>query len=679
MSVSKIVAAAASSAGSDSLDIDDVFSTFLYAGNDSTQTITNNIDLSNEGGLVWIKSRSDTQSHELVDTVRGNTKFIRTHSTTANRTSTSGDVTAFTSSGFSLGASSTAGVNNSGNEYVSWTWRKAPKYFDIVTYTGDNTAGRTISHSLESVPGMIWVKRTDSTEDWSVWHRNLETNSSGETTQLLKLNSSDGAFPPLASIDSSSSPVEDVRSATSTTFTVGNDNRVNANSATYVAYIFAHHNNDGEFGPSANQDIINCGTYTGAGSTDVDVTLGFEPQWIIIKKTSSNGNQWVILDNIRGTVTGGDDNFFYASLASSENTNDYLEFNSTGFRITGTSDDVASSGETYIYMAIRRGPLTKPTSASSVFEIDNAGSTGDGAAPKFRSTFPVDFALRKDTGSGNWEALTRLLQGTSLRPNDTNPEDTGSGGDQFDYMNGYNTGTTTDSSLYSWMWKRAPEYFDVVTYDGNGTAGRTINHNLGVVPEMMWIKNRGYDAGGGNGEGWFVYHKGLNGGTDPEDYGIRLDTNAAQVNDDLNGTAPTSTVFTVGNDRRVNALLEASINNTYIAYLFATVAGVSKVGSYTGNGTTDGSKVIDCGFSSGAKFVLIKRTDSTGNWAVFDSDRGIVAGNDSNLRINLSTAAETSIDYIDPDNSGFIVGVGTDSRTVTNINTGNYIFYAIAA
>ena len=162
MSLSKMIMGQSGNQGSGAgLDVDEVFSTFLYDGNSSTQTITNNIDLSNEGGLVWIKSRSDGQSHELVDTVRGNTKFIRTNSTTANRTSSSGDVTGFTSSGFSLGASTTAGVNNSSNEYVSWTWRKAPKYFDIVTYTGTGS-NQTINHNLGSVPGMIAVKNLDS-------------------------------------------------------------------------------------------------------------------------------------------------------------------------------------------------------------------------------------------------------------------------------------------------------------------------------------------------------------------------------------------------------------------------------------------------------------------------------------------------------------------------------------
>ncbi len=653
MSLSKMIMGQSGNQGSGaSLDVDDVFSTFVYDGNSSTQTITNNIDLSNEGGLVWIKSRSDSQSHELVDTVRGNTKFIRTNSTTANRTSSSGDVTAFTSSGFSLGASSTAGVNNSSNEYVSWTWRKAPKYFDIVTYTGDNTAGRTISHSLESVPGMIWVKRTDSSEDWSVWHRNLHTNSSGETTRFLKLNSTAGAFP--SSSDSSSSATSDVQAASSTTFTVGNDSRVNGSSATYVAYIFAHHNSNGGFGPSANQDIINCGSYTGAGSTDVDVNIGFEPQWLLIKRTSSDGANWVVVDSIRGVVTGDDDAHFLANLSNSEdNSSDFLEFTPTGFRITGSSGNVATNSATFIFMAIRRGPLAAPTSSSQVFAVDNAGSTGDGVDPKFRSGFPVDFALRKDTGSGNWEALTRLLQGNSLRPNDTDAEDSGSGGDQFDYMNGYNTGTNTDSSLYSWMWKRAPKYFDVVAYTGTGS-NTTVSHNLGVTPEMMWIKCRS------NTDNWVVFHKDI-GATKI----VQLNNDIAQTTTStrFNDTAPTSSVFTVSTDNEVNGS-----GRTYIAYLFATVAGVSKIGTVAHSGS---STDVDCGFSNGSKFVLLKRTDATDSWKLFDSSRGIVSGNDPHVFTNTNGGQQDTQDLIDPLSSGFQI---TD-----DLDDGTYLFYAIAA
>jgi len=181
---------------------------------------------------------------------------------------------------------------------------------------------------------------------------------------------------------------------------------------------------------------------------------------------------------------------------------------------------------------------------------------------------------------------------------------------------------------------------------------------------MMWIKKRN------STQNWAVYHKGTNGGTDPEDYGLELNSDSAEFNTAtyFNDTAPTSTVFTVANGGAVNAS-----GDTYIAYLFATVAGVSKVGSYDGNGSNQN---IDCGFSSGARFILIKSRQS-GGWYVFDTVRGIVAGNDSHLRLD-TDAAEAYADSIDTYSGGFNVV----QNSTTDLNKGpsdeSYIFYAIA-
>jgi len=136
-----------------------------------------------------------------------------------------------------------------------------------------------------------------------------------------------------------------------------------------------------------------------------------------------------------------------------------------------------------------------------------------------------------------------------------------------------------------------------------------------------------------------------------------------------NSTAPTETQFTLeGSNSASNTLGE-----NYIAYLFASLPGVSKVGSYTGNGS---SQTINCGFTSGARFILIKRTDSTGDWYVWDTERGIVAGNDPHLSLNTTAAEVTTDDSIDPDNSGFIVN--QVSATNINVSSATYIFYAIA-
>jgi hypothetical protein len=127
-------------------------------------------------------------------------------------------------------------------------------------------------------------------------------------------------------------------------------------------------------------------------------------------------------------------------------------------------------------------------------------------------------------------------------------------------------------------------------------------------------------------------------------------------------------VFTVGTNTDVN-----TSSATYVAYLFASVSGVSKVGTYTGNGS---NQTINCGFSAGARFVLIKRTDSTGDWYVWDTARGIVAANDPHLSLNTTAAEVTTNDSIDPDNSGFIVN--QVAATNINVNAATYIYLAIA-
>ena len=213
------------------------------------------------------------------------------------------------------------------------------------------------------------------------------------------------------------------------------------------------------------------------------------------------------------------------------------------------------------------------------------------------------------------------------------------------------------SSYMLWGWKRAPSYFDVVAYTGNGTAGRTVSHNLGVAPEMMWVKRR--EATGS----WMVYHKGLNGGTNPEQYVMYLnDTQAPdQTNGPWNYTAPASSVFTLGNNNGVN-----NSSGNYIAYLFASLDGVSKVGSVSHSGTTN----VDCGFSNGARFVMLKRYDAGSNFFVWDTVRGIVAGDDPYLRLNSANGEITNTDFVDPLNAGFTI---SDAFT-----DGDYIFYAIA-
>jgi hypothetical protein len=184
--------------------IEDIYSTYLYTGDGSTQTITNGINLSGNGGLVWIKQRnSSTPNHIWVDSARGNTKAIYSNAT-SDQYSEAG-LTTLTSSGFSVGQVSTSvlNINASGQNYASWSFRKQPKFFDVLTYTGNGTDGRNIAHSLGVMPACIIVKRTDNTSNWSVYHQgNINGSGSGQNTYSLNTT---GAANNLFTVDRTSS------------------------------------------------------------------------------------------------------------------------------------------------------------------------------------------------------------------------------------------------------------------------------------------------------------------------------------------------------------------------------------------------------------------------------------------------------------------------------------------
>jgi hypothetical protein len=237
------------------------------------------------------------------------------------------------------------------------------------------------------------------------------------------------------------------------------------------------------------------------------------------------------------------------------------------------------------------------------------------------------------------------------------------------YVRGWNnTGFQVPSGINGapvvyYNFVRAPSFFDEVCYTGDGTAGRAITHNLGVTPEWMIVKRRSNN----DGAGFWASYSAATGNTQSTQFGNAA---AALTNSTFwNNTSPTSTNFTVGTITRVNGSGE-----TYVAYLFATCAGVSKCGSYTGTGTT---LQIDCGFTSGARFVLIKRTNlASSDWYVWDSARGIVAGNDPYLLFNSTAAEVTSTDYIDTYSAGF--EISSTAPAAINGSGDSFIFLAIA-
>jgi len=638
--LTKALTAAAGNAG-EALYVEDVFSTYLYEGASASKTITNDIDLSGEGGLIWTKRRDGTaRTHILVDTERGAGKVLNTDGAYAEYTMTNMP-SSFNSDGYAIGTTD-AGVNDSSYNYASWTFRKAEKFFDVVTYTGNGTAGRTVAHNLGSVPAVMIVKSTtNGAYNWMVYHQSLGNTNYlrlNETTQTL---ATAGAWNNTTPTDSE--------------FTLGGSSVTNGNGESFVAYLFA--SDAGGFGDDGSENIIKCGSYTGNGSTDgPEIDCGFEPQWLLIKVASGTTDNWAIFDTMRGIVTGGDDKRLFANLSNAELTGDYIEVNATGFKPTLGADLVNRNTSDYIYIAIRR-PMKTPESGTEIYQAGTRQST----SPGFVSDFPVDMFMRRYLSGAGYPDIGSRLQGArAMQTSETFAEGPDSGS-TFDYMNGYYTSSSSDTNHFSWLFKRATGFFDVVAYTGNGASSQAMAHNLTVAPEFIIVKRR-------DGSSDWICQVPYT--SSPQDYMIKLNTNEAAVNfdDAWRDTAPTATNFTVGSWSYVN-----TNGGTYIAYLFATLAGVSKVGSYTGTGS---DLNVDCGFSAGARFILIKRTDSTGDWYVYDSERGIVAGNDPYLLLNSTAAEVTSTDYIDPLSSGFTVT--SSAPAALNASGGTYIFLAIS-
>ena len=602
-----------------------------------------------QGGLVWIKNREYAYPHTLSDTENGTGLQLNTDSTGVQ--SSSQRIVGFNANGFSLGVDNA--INYSPSNIASWTFRKAPNFFDVVTYTGDGTDARTVSHNLGVVPGMMIVKRTDSTGNWCVYHRSLNVNGdNAPETDYMYLNSTQAA--------SDSDQLWDDTAPTATEFTLHGNAQVNASGGTYVAYLFAHNDGDGGFGPNGDQDIIKCGNYTGNGS-DNKITLGFEPQWMLVKSVNTSGD-WSLIDNMNGGLIHVDSdpprfliNFNNGLLGANQ---PYPV--ADGFTLNSSAGQFNNSGTEYIYIAIRRGPMAVPESATDVFAMDFLGATSPNPPAYNSSGWPVDMGIQASVGAVNSNANSaRLIQGKFLKTDSTDAETTSSQY-AFDFQDGWRDSTAVSNNYLGYMWRRAPNFFDVVAYSGNGGSPQTVSHNLGVAPDMLWLKRRDGVAN------WGV--------TTSVDYGKFLFLNGtnAESSFSLVGT-PTSTEFYPQSGSGLNVS-----GQNYIAYLFASLDGISKVGSYTGNGgtsVTGTGQNIDCGFSNGARFVLIKPTNAADNWFLYDSERGIVAGNDATLQLNLTAAQSTSSDEIDPLNSGFTILNGNNQLNRTGRE---YIFYAIA-
>jgi hypothetical protein len=328
----------------------------LYTGNGANRSITNAGAFKPDA--IWIKTRSaGAYNHHLVDSVRGANKNLRPNLTGAEDTTTD-QVTAINSNGFSLGVD-TAGpadseVNVNGNTYVGWQWQagqgstssntsgsitstvsvNTTAGFSIVTYTGTG-ANATVGHGLGVAPRFLIVKGRNATGayNWMVYTAALGN------TYYAYMNLTN-AF------ENFSSTIWNNTSPTSTTFSIGNNINVNASGGTYVAYCWA-----------AIAGYSAFTSYTGNGSTDGPfVYLGFRPKYVLIK-VSSTTNSWEVFDTSRDTYNAGGLRLFAESSSAEVDSRPYIDILSNGFKLRSTGTGINGSGSTYIVAAWAENPF----------------------------------------------------------------------------------------------------------------------------------------------------------------------------------------------------------------------------------------------------------------------------------------------------------------------------------
>mgnify|MGYP003108420286 CR=1 FL=1 len=554
-------------------------------------------------------------------------------------------------------AISTQGIGSDGENTASnrlSTWQHACKegYLDIVTYTG-NGSNRSIAHALGTDVGMMWIKKRSGTGDWWMFMGGTTYN------KPFKMNV----------YNESSTEITDTtvfyQEPTSTHFSVGTHNDTNQSGQTYVAYIWSDQNY-AKFGETEDQQMTACGSYTGTGNTNgISVTCGdgWKPAQVITVGQHSSGTVWWWNHdaNSGNLHMGGHTHHWQmhsSSLQQTQGAGIELSMTSNGFLVQGTNQRVNQSGVTYYWFAWRDhdGLVSKlPTYPNDVYQFSTHTSDTDG--PNFTALFDPDFALAKKCDNASpWNWHSRL-QGVGFAKSGSShsyDQDTSS---DFGHEKGF--GRDYDSDYSAWLFKHY-QGFESMCYRGTGS-NRTMKHHLGVVPEMMIFKK---DHGS---EAMIMYHKDIDPSGSSEDYYINMTSAGAPSygTNVWNSTAPTKDVISLGSSGFNN-----DSSHDYVAYIFSSVEGFSKCGTYQGTGSTQ--NITGLGFKPRLLWIRQVHDGSSFNgndFVVWTSER-----DNERLKFN-STSDSDTYDHIDYISDGFTV---KDTGNVSNANGRRYIYYAHA-
>ena len=676
------------------------FNTALYTGNATARSIS----VGFQPDFTWIKDMTTGYSHALIDAVRGPDWELNSNDTTAEYYEANG-LTAFTSTGFNLGTLQYS-YNKTSSNYASWNWKgggapsatnsagagNAPTSgsvmidgsastatlagdvaatkisanttlgYSMVEFTNGASGTSTIAHGLDTAPEFIMLKQTDAATNWVVY------NVNGGAGKTLILNGTNTYSADVPASQWGSVP-------TSTVFTVTNNSSLTNASSPHIAYCFA-----------SKAGLSKVGSFTGNGTSSKIIETGFRVGWVMLKNTTTNGYKWYMLDDKRG----GSSRLYANDYSSAVTNSTIVKFLENGFEVVTSDAEVNKSGDTIVYLAFASdSTATTPSLASSFSAVNNTSpSTNQAIAAGFTPDMAwIKGTITSPTSWGQYDTIRG--SGWSLQSDNTGGDYDYSGHPNGDLAmewtsTGYTTPPVTNANIctssgdfINYFWKagglgsinttgtitgivsaNAAAGVSVVKYIGNNTSGATIGHGLNAAPNAMIVKR--LDSSGD----WDVYHSSL-GATK---YMI-LDTNQAVLtaSNIWNDTAPTSTVFSVGNHASVNAS-----GGSYIAYLFTSITGFCSIGSYTGNNPTAVS--VNLGFNP--DLLIVKNTTNAADWTTYDKQRSPTGNFDDIIYLNLTDAqATTGGNWATPTATGFTTNSSGGSLVNENGSTFAYIAF----
>lgn len=611
--------------------VEDHFATTTWIADGTNQTIVNNINMS--AGSLLITKRYDAAAQNWKWSHSSSiSNILNSENNGAQGSATY--LNAYNSNGFTTQGA--AFVNNGG--YISHAFLETPGFMSRVTWTGNNTA-RTISHALGVAPALIIVKCTSTAGyGWVIWNQGFQyPGLSWHGFDALQRNDSHDMW------GTGSSAISPANSAY---INIGTTDEVNITSQSFVAYLFADQGSTGF--QCANQ-------VTTDGSGLATVSLGWEPQFVMFKTNSTH--HWRIWDmSQRVNMTNDYEHNPSSNAGRGIAVTSHVVPTADGFKFQNLP-----SSTPVIYLAVRKGLMRKPTAGSQILGINSR--TGTGIAANVVGWAPHNsdiYIIRPRTGADT-VLVTREQGMQSHLYTDSSAAAATSSVRVTDFLStGFSLGTSSDvnqnaTGHISYAIKNARGFSDLVRYKGTGSA-HTEKHNLNAVPRLIIVKNLDVAS-----TSWRVQLIGYHGG-----YMTLNSTSGYNVDSTVwNNTAATLTDFTLGTTEVNTSTKE------YQAMLFTNRTGVCKIDVYTGNGSTQN---IDCGFVSGARFVLIKAVSTTGDWMFFDTTRGIISGNDPMMKFNANTTEATGTDYLAPYTPGF----GVNNASLTNTNGVTFMYMAIA-